>query len=117
MITYNGYWFLWNIIGASQGSNSGTKGKPDEGWTKLSNGLIFQWGTSYVGNKCTTWVNFPRKFPTKCLVVIGSDTGAWTGHSGSECDVSFYGYNQTGFYMFGLDNDFDYRHNWIAIGY
>lgn len=21
MITYNGYWFLWNIIGASQGSN------------------------------------------------------------------------------------------------
>ena len=22
MITYNGYWFLWNIIGASQGSNT-----------------------------------------------------------------------------------------------
>ena len=22
MITYNGYWFLWNIIGASQGNNS-----------------------------------------------------------------------------------------------
>lgn len=22
MITYNGYWFLWNIIGASQGNNT-----------------------------------------------------------------------------------------------
>lgn len=28
MITYNGYWFLWNIIGASQG-NSGNNRFPD----------------------------------------------------------------------------------------
>lgn len=92
-------------------------GKPEEGWTELPNGLIFQWGTSYVGYKDTKWINFPHKFPNRCFIVVGSDTGAWTGHGGNQCDVSFYGYTQTGFYIFGFDNDFNWYHNWIAIGY
>lgn len=99
----------------SQGSNAG--GNFDNGWVQFPNKLFLQWGTSYVGYRMTARINFPKEFPNKCLVVIGSDTGTWSGHKGSECDVSFHSYDKKGFLMTGLDNDFNYYHNWLAIGY
>ncbi len=100
----------------SQGS-SDKSSDFDNGWVKFPNKLILQWGTSHVGYKMTTRINFQKEFPNKCLVVIGSDTGTWSGHKGSECDVSFHSYDKKGFFMTGLDNDFNYYHNWLAIGY
>lgn len=43
------------------------------GWTRLPNGLILQWGlSSTISNHGTLWVNFPVRFPTTCFSVTAT---------------------------------------------
>ena len=45
----------------------------DNGWTKLPNGLIIQWGSIGVGWGGTRRVNFPTPFKKKCFVGFVND--------------------------------------------
>jgi hypothetical protein len=46
----------------------GNFSNPDSGWTKLPNGIIFQWGHTNSGGGGV--ISFPRSFPNACLQVI-----------------------------------------------
>jgi len=104
---------------ASQGSSANEiKGKPEEGWTEFSNGLIMQWGVYDPFNSPNQWqptirerVTFPKPFPNSCVNVwpipqLNAGT-ANTGHTW------FYATNvdKTGF------NIQKGRVGWIALGY
>lgn len=59
MITYNGYWFLWNIIGASQGSNTLPVGTilPYVGdLNKIPHGWALCDGTNGTPNLCDRFI-------------------------------------------------------------
>lgn len=95
----------------------GLVSKTANGYTKLSNGLIIQWGT--VGNRADSYsttdriTNFPISFPTTCLLVISThDTSysnsaapVYTSNASSWTTSSF-----TELYTLG-------RTVWVAIGY
>lgn len=49
-----------------------TQSLGSNGWTKLPNGLIMQWG-SFKPSASSTSVTFPVSFPTKCLTLILQD--------------------------------------------
>lgn len=64
---YNGAWTAWGQSGGgTTGSNTAN------GWVKLSNGLIIQWGTSATMD---TYVSFPMVFPTTFLSATVSVRG------------------------------------------
>lgn len=42
------------------------------GWTRLSNGLIFQWGGLLSAHQSATYAYFPIAFPTRCLQVLAT---------------------------------------------
>ncbi|TCS35807.1 hypothetical protein EDC30_109106 [Paucimonas lemoignei] len=57
----------WRIIGGSamaQFTGSLANNKATNGYTKLQNGIIFQWGISALSGSLTTW---PIAFPNSCL--------------------------------------------------
>ena len=110
--------------------------KEANGYTKLPNGLIIQWGSAddfktnngmaKQGNKT---MYFPVSFPNKCLVVNLSDTvgivagGAWGG-------AIIFSFNKSSFTMRNEWDTFDYSaldptvykilngyYHYIAIGY
>lgn len=41
--------------------------KSDIGWMRLPNGMIMQWGQTYVGYDSTAQVGFPMQFPSACV--------------------------------------------------
>lgn len=55
--------------------------KTANGYTKLFNGLILQWGVATVASDVTTNITMPTTFPNACLFAalnggIAGDTGA-----------------------------------------
>ena len=87
----------------------------ENGWCKLPNGLILQWGKIvYRGTH-----NFPIEFPTKCLTLVVGNVD----QQGGRVDNAF-GYiidNKT-FYVATKRSDIDFGTtsfpcSWIAIGY
>lgn len=54
----------------NQMKNNNGSGLSGNGWYKLPNGLIIQWGVSDQEN-----INFPTPFPRACFVVTHSKTG------------------------------------------
>ena len=67
MITYNGYWFLWNIIGASQGSD-GNKIFPDyaRGYPTSTSGIIVEDGYLLVST-----ANYVHNWAISYIVING----------------------------------------------
>lgn len=50
------------------------------GWCKLPNGLMIQWGRKYVsGNQANVAQSFPTAFPTACFSVVAQYEGSGTG--------------------------------------
>ena len=76
------------------------------GWTRLPNGLILQWGTANGG-----WVNFPIAFPNVCFSVVG------TQGQGSDYEpYVIYNISNTRFYHKGrVEHEANGAH-WMAIG-
>ena len=76
------------------------------GWTRLPNGLILQWGTANGG-----WVNFPIAFPNACFSVVG------TQGQGSDYEpYVIYNISNTRFYHKGkVEHEANGAH-WMAIG-
>lgn len=82
-IKNDGTW-LYNIL-QENGNNSvtinmndlyfGSFSKTTNGYNKLPNGLIIQWGyflVTDVDNSAARYVNFPLQFPNKCFTVVGN---------------------------------------------
>nr|DAW37317.1 MAG TPA: Baseplate structural protein [Caudoviricetes sp.] len=76
------------------------------GWTRLPNGLILQWGIANGG-----WVNFPIAFPNACFSVVG------TQGNGSDYEpYVIYNISNTRFYHKGkVEREANGAH-WMAIG-
>lgn len=84
----------------------GTASKAQNGWCKLPNGLILQWGQSELINTI-----FPIAFPTACFNIQFSDIagGDWIGAATirefSKTGFKIYTSNEIGAFM------------WFAVGY
>lgn len=76
------------------------------GWTRLPNGLILQWGTANGG-----WVNFPIAFPNACFSVVGTQ-----GRGSDYEPYVIYNISNTRFYHKGkVEHEANGAH-WMAIG-
>ena len=107
----------------SNGSNLATNG-----YQRLPNGLIFQWGWATIppipnglGSSVETTINFPITFPTVCLVVNVSGT-VDKGDDGIEALNSPIAREKTrtvirSFRMVGSNDGNGGSVNWSAIGY
>jgi len=92
---------------------------PGNGYTKLPNGLIFQWGRfiSVTGNGDV--YTFPLAFPNTCLTITGSDDGSGLADVGltaitktqAKMWAGFNNYPGAAAYFGGIGI------TWIAIGY
>lgn len=87
----------------------------ENGWCKLPNGLILQWGKIvYRGTH-----NFPIEFPTKCLTLVVGNVD----QQGGRVDNAFgYIIDNKNFYVATKRSDIDFGTtsfpcSWIAIGY
>ena len=81
------------------------------GYQKLSNGLIIQWGSNSAGGSGTASVSFPIAFPTACVNV--QVTGGYSGTAGNSTGA--YSVSTSGFtYTYHYSGTTDY---WLAIGY
>ncbi|MCJ7996053.1 phage tail protein [Rhizobium cremeum] len=94
-------------------------GAPASGWTKLSNGLLMQWGTVTTSASNVVTVTFPVTFPTAVASLVITDTSAPVLVSqlsvftaGSITTSSFQVVSTRDFSMADADVG-----NWIAIGY
>lgn len=100
----------------SQGSGNDNK-FDNNGYSRLPSGLIIQWGITRGGYKQQQHVTLPKPMPHRLLSVIISNSGPWSGHGGTQCDVSTFNWSQTGFDYFIFDDDFYFQHSFLAIGY
>ena len=83
-----------------------TSSLSNNGWCKLPNGLIMQWGISNGG-----WVNFPIAFPHQCFSVIGTPNGG-----GNYENYSIFNISNTRFFHKGKYDSDANNAKWIAIG-
>ncbi len=94
-------------------------GVPASGWTKLSNGLIMQWGTVTTSASIVVTVAFPVTFPTAVASVVISDTSAPV--VAGQLSVFTVGNITTSSFQAISTRDFSTAvadvGNWIAIGY
>lgn len=132
----NGYINDWIKQGEGSGLNADllrslpadfTCSKNTNGYTKLPNGLIVQWGSFKItgpGNGGTTSgnlvVNFPITFPNALLYLGLSQLK--DGNYGNTPDFNYYTWHEDTssftYYYKGADTGWGYiEHWWIAIGY
>lgn len=98
----NGTWSEWMRIPTVE--HDFAQSLTDNGWQKLPNGLILQWGKMTDGQV----VNFPVSFPTKCLgVYLTQITQTY------KYDCSLYYYNERQFRAYVQNND----GRFLAIGF
>lgn len=97
-------------------SGGSADGKPQDGWTKLPNGLIFQWGTTYSSWGNSHHVTLPIPFPNQMLAGYLCDTGAPSWPDCGRDNNTIFNYSKTGFDMFNLDTCGS-GYQWLAIGY
>ena len=91
--------------------------KQESGYTKLPNGLIFQWGK--IGEKTNDpiKVTYPITFPNICLsLIIGNlmDASPNTTGGGGHQRINSFDNNKTGFTVKG---PYGYTSHYLAIGY
>jgi len=83
----------WSQIYTSHFSGF-TQSLTANGWTKLPNGLILQWGiSSSLGGDANATLNFPISFPNACLRAYASISNAHTG--GDDIFSRVISYTQT----------------------
>ncbi len=97
--------------------------KNTNGYTKLPNGMILQWGTvagSMSNGFKQLWVNFPITFPNTCHAVICTPkTSGGYELSGLlvETDFNSIGLNFNIRQIMGNAGNHAFQATWIAIGY
>ena len=102
------------VNGMLGGNTVPAKYLASEGWVKLANGLIIQWG--YVNNSATE--TLPTPFSNTDYIVvpsIRSYSGVASGGADAQCIL---GKTTTSFKIGNFSSQFQgWVHNWIAIGY
>ena len=84
------------------------------GYTKLPNGMIIQWGTTAsTSPSVQTTITFPISFPNSCLKAIGNNT-IYTPTG--EANVTCYTITNSQMYLKGGGATAQ-PYFWIAIGY
>ena len=99
--------------------------KSKNGYTKLPNGLIMQWGTwvktaTETSSSYTYTINFPTSFPSTCLMVVPYASAFSTkGNYHPQCCASVMSDSSASDFKFKIATTIDIRNelNWIAIGY
>lgn len=94
--------------------------KEIDGYTKLPNGLILQWGNRPIEQPCNgSWAiyNFPVSFPNKALTIVGN-----SNYDGSTCySPTFLCHSKSEFNVYAPSQMFTgqrlTRMMWFAIGY
>lgn len=97
----------------------GTSGKTANGYVKLPDGLIIQWGRgASVSGETTAETTFPIAFPAACLRVIASPFCS-NAHAGVDGWVQVKSYTKSSFVYFGQFNGdvAGIACDYIAIGY
>ena len=97
----------------------GTSGKTANGYIKLPDGLIIQWGRgASVSGETTAETTFPIAFPTACLRVIASPFCS-NAHASVDGWVQVKSYTESSFVYFGQFNGdvAGIACDYIAIGY
>ena len=91
--------------------------KQQNGYTKLSNGIILQWGRIGEQTNDPIRVNYPITFPNLCLsLIIGNliDAAPSTTGGGGHQRINTFDNNKTGFTAKG---PYGYTSHYLAIGY
>ncbi len=93
------------------------------GYTKLQNGLMLQWGTQTqtgIGMKVIEYVaTYPTAFPTNCIRVIPFVGGTTESGSPGQVDVRLQTVGQTNFNYQVMPNEYtkSFVLHYLAIGY
>ncbi|WP_414901204.1 gp53-like domain-containing protein [Rhizobium cremeum] len=105
----------WRLVGQA----NVISGDPASRWTKLSNGLIMQWGTVTTSASSVVTVTFPIVFPTAVASVVISDTSSPV--IPGQLSVFTVGSVTTSSFQVVSTRDFSTAvadiGNWIAMGY
>lgn len=91
--------------------------RQESGYTKLPNGLIFQWGRIGEQTNDPIRVNYPIAFPNLCLsLIMGNliDAASSTTGGGGHQRINSFDNNKTGFTAKG---PYGYTSHYLAIGY
>lgn len=91
--------------------------RQESGYTKLPNGLIFQWGRIGEQTNDPIRVNYPIAFPNLCLsLIMGNliDAASSTTGGGGHQRIDSFDNNKTGFTTKG---PYGYTSHYLAIGY
>lgn len=118
---------LSRIIEVTGDIYNGSYSKSTNGYTKLPNGMILQWGEfsfSDMTNYNPRYVNFPIKFPNQCFTVVGN-VSAHDGNTNPRAiPYLLWNNNQSNFFYRIMKIGLPYentltiaRCSWIAIGY
>ena len=87
---------VWRSGGGATGSLAAN------GWTRLSNGLVMQWGSVYVPRETCAWFSFPTTFSAVFSVVT-----APIGTSAGGGNQDFWGVNNVGTASTQVCNQYD----------
>lgn len=86
----------------------------ENGWSKLPNGLIMQWG-KIAKPAAEVSIRFPRPFSTACLSV--QQTAEWTSGIAYYNHIKAGSITKIGFTIIGTSQATTYYHHWFAIGF
>ena len=101
-----------NVNGYTASQLIGSSNLSGNGWTKLSSGLIIQWGTSQNNN-----TNFPPSiaFPIAFNSLLYVGQPAYTNPNSADPSVSVYSYSNTGLgFVSNMGNRWNFT--WFALG-
>lgn len=104
--TANTGWGAWQQVGGGGATGSNTA----NGYVRLSNGLIVQWGYYPLSHTNQADIWFPTAFPTACAQVVASHT-AWVSYQ-----ITILAVQPSYFTARSPDTNTNGM-RWIAIGY
>ena len=95
--------------------------KAKNGYLKLGNGILIQWGYySGVINSTTVTITLPTSFSNAnyCLLRTNHTTITGSGkYGGANPSMSYYSKSNSKFVVWGFEDDFNKGFSWFAIGY
>lgn len=123
-------WILYECVGGSQQVAAGTQTNhavnlgqfaslaAANGYTKLPNGIIFQWGTTSTSGAGSVAVPFPIAFPNACYGVVPSSVSVLTGGTlDVPSSITTTGFNVDGYQLNGSPTIRSaHACNWFAFG-
>lgn len=115
---YNGAWTDWREV-YSTGNTPAFLAQ--NGYQKLPNGLIFQWGVvEAVSHASNVPVTFPVTFPNTCFMVVASQYQGEAGSTPVDNQAQVNSVSKTSFSLYSNDTnslDGTMSFAWIAVGH